>query len=355
MSLQSDLAFKHREERIRVGAAARARVVGLWRHADIANLDGSWDRLAPEIVQTVNAAQTVAAKQATPYLNAVDRSYGRNTPTPELVPAAFSGVTLDGREVGPALYTAVTTTKSLIGQGVAPYTAFQSGLNALSVVAYAAIQDMGRQADITLGNAREYTYYVRVVGGSACSRCAILAGIRSGRDAFLRHTSCQCTAMPVTEKAPNKVPSGFHTSPEAYFESLSNAEQDRVFTKAGAEAIRAGASPISVVNARRGAYGIGYSGHYNVPVTVGTRNSLQPLTIGRKPDGSPLRVFATTEGTTARGSFYRAERRRGAEAMKDGRYRRTTSIRLMPEQLIKMAGGNHTRLVELLTRYGYMQ
>ena len=81
---------------------------------------------------------------------------------------------------------------------------------------------------------------------------------------------------------------------------------------------------------------------------------LRPVQIGVRPDGSPLNVFVTAEGTTARGAFARQERAASAAAAREGRYRRTTSVRLMPEQIVMDAGGNRERLVELLTRYGYL-
>jgi hypothetical protein len=65
-------------------------------------------------------------------------------------------------------------------------------------------------------------------------------------------------------------------------------------------------------------------------------------------------VYATTEGTTARGAFGKSELRAGVQATKEGRYRRTTTVRLMPEQLVQMAGADTARFVELLKRYGYM-
>jgi hypothetical protein len=357
MSQQSDIAFAHQQQRIQIQHQAQGRVAGLWAAASVNGLDASWDALAPAMVAQVTAAQIASAALAIPYMDAMSRSYNDNTPSVDLAPEAFGGVMLDGREVGPAMYTAVTTAKTGIRGGMAPYNAFQAGANALSVVIGAAIQDMGRQADITMGNAKTYTAYVRVCSGSACSRCAILAGSWSGQTAFLRHTCCQCSAAPVevTKKGDKiRIPDGFHASPDAYFDSLSKEEQDKRFTKAGAEAIRNGADPIKVVNARRGAYGIGYSGHYNTPVPVGTRGALKKVTIGRKPDGSPLQVYATTEGTSYRGEFGRSEYRAGVQAAKEGRYRRTTSLRLMPEQIIQMAGGNPTRLRELLRRYGYL-
>lgn len=356
MSRQSEIAFQHRSDRVQLGEDLIRRLRRLWSFGNVADLDGSWDALAPRIVQAVTSSQVAAAAQAAPYMDAVDQSYGRKPSSGRLVSEAFSGVMLDGREVGPALFTAVTTTKEAIGAGIAPPNAFLAGANALAVIAQAALHDMGRQADITLGRARTYTRYVRVVGAGACSRCGVLAGAASSEKAFLRHTGCQCQAMPIrVSGGADRIPKGFHDSPEAFFESLSKADQDRVFTKAGAESIRAGANPVAVVNARRGAYGIGYSGHYNTPVPVGSRNVLKPIKIGVKPDGSPLMVYATTEGTTARGAFYKSEQARGAQATKEGRYRRSTTVRLMPEQLIKMAGSDVDRLRELLTRYGYME
>jgi hypothetical protein len=255
------------------------------------------------------------------------------------------------------MYTAVTTAKTGIRAGMGAYQAFQAGMTALGVVIGAAVQDMGRQADLTLAGARTYTRYVRVCSGQACSRCAILAGMATGRDAFLRHTCCQCTACPVevqyrSGKQDWKVPAGLAASPDEYFDALSKADQDRVFTKAGAEAIRAGANPVKVVNARRGAYGIGYNSHYYTPVEHSGRR-LQKITIGTKPDGSPLQVYATGEGVTRRGAYGRAERARVGVSTSTDTYRKTIAIRLMPEQLVVMAHGDAAKLRGLLIRYGY--
>lgn len=357
MSLQSDIAFTHQQERVRIQHEAQARTLSLWSATAIQDLDGAWDALAPQMVATVETAQTASAQLATPYLNAMDASYGRDATDFTLASKAFSGVMLDGRAVGPAMYTAVTTAKTGIRAGMGAYQAFRAGQMALGVVVGAAVQDMGRQADLTLSGARTYTRYVRVCGGSACSRCAILSGIASGRDAFLRHTCCQCTAAPIEvrysdHRDVSRAPGGFFTSPEEYFDSLSKDEQDKTFTKAGAESIRAGASPTSVVNARRSAYGIGYNSHYYTPVDHSGRR-LQKVTIGRKPDGSPLQVYATGEGVTGRGSYGRAERRRVGVSTSTDTYRKTIAIRLMPEQLVSMAGGDAVKLRDLLIRYGY--
>jgi hypothetical protein len=124
-------------------------------------------------------------------------------------------------------------------------------------MAKTATADTARSADLTAAVGRKYTHYVRVVQPGACSRCAILAGIDSYSTAFKRHPACRCTSMPVDEV--DASPARLFASPDDYFRTLTTAEQDRIFTKAGAEAIRAGADPVTVVTARSQATGIAYS------------------------------------------------------------------------------------------------
>ena len=343
MSQLLDLAVDLQDRREELTHRATAKSLRIWGQADVGALDSSWDRIAPALTTVVTAAQVTAARQSTPYMNAVSQAWDYDAQRAVLVPEAFGGVMLDGREVGPALFGAVTTTKRVIGSGMNPARAFEVGASFLATIIGAAVQDMGRQADATLATGKGYTRYVRVVSAGACSRCAILAGRDDYRNAFQRHPRCRCTSVPIPEG--NSPPEGFHDTPTEYFESLSAAEQDRVFTKSGAFAIREGANPISVTNARRGMTRGG---------EMGTPARLRPTTIGVKADGSPLQVFVTGEGTTARGAFAKAEGAATFTAAKQGRYRRTTSLRLMPEQIQIMAGNNPARARELLARYGYM-
>lgn len=341
----SDVAFQHQDARIRLAQLTANRVRRVWSRADIQNLDASWDALAPNITQLITAGQVAAARQAEPYLARVERVTGFDAEPAKLVPEAFGGVMLDGREVGPAAFGAVTTTKRAIGAGYALPSAFESGMAFLGLIAKAAIADMGRQADNTLAVGKGWTHYIRVVNPGACSRCAILAGKSSYKTAFKRHPGCKCTAVPDAVDTARDYGKGLMSSPEEYFENLTRAEQDRIFTRAGAEAIRNGANPISVVNARRGALTGG---------GLGRPARLIPTTIGVRADGTPLRVFLTGEGTTARGAFGARELRLTGEYAKTGRYRRTTTVRLMPEQIQVMAGGNPERWRELLQKYGYL-
>jgi hypothetical protein len=162
------------------------------------------------------------------------------------------------------------------------------GAGYLAAMVKTATADTARSADLTAAVGRKYTHYVRVVQPGACSRCAILAGIDSYDHAFKRHPACRCTAMAVDEvdASPARL---FTSSPDDYFRTLTAAEQDRIFTKAGAEAIRAGADPVTVVSARRGAVGIDYSRSVLSGRTL--PNSGRRLRTGRhRLEGRPARL-----------------------------------------------------------------
>jgi hypothetical protein len=296
--------------------------------------------LAPTLTAQVVASQVTAARQSAPYLNQVAAASGDSVDRAVLNPVEFGGWMSDGREVGPALFGAVTTTKKAIGAGMAPRMAFESGAAFLATLVKAAVSDMGRAADSTLATGKGYTRYVRVVNPGACSRCAILAGSDRYSTNFKRHPACKCTTLPI--KSLDDIPKGLFTSPEEYFESLSKAEQDRVFSKAGAESIRLGADPIGVVNARRGAY-----------TRPGMNNEL-----GFTATGKPIKVLLTSEGTTLRGSYGRVEYRRASDSLTKGagdRYRRTINPRLMPETILQIARGDQELAKTLLRQYGYLR
>jgi len=348
MAALLDLALAHLRARKKLADDTTEQALRLFTQADLNYLDASWDALAPYLVAEVTAAQVTAARQATPYLDAVS---DRRTKL-SLVPEALGGVAGDGRELGPAMFGSITHTKTLIGGGWDPVLAFQSGAAFLATVVKTAIADAGRAGDDVMSANKGFTHYIRVVQPGACSRCAILAGKSSAEKPFLRHPNCHCTSMPANQKTP----AGFFHGPDDYFQSLSREEQDRIFTQSGAYAIRNGADPIKVVNARRGASGIGYASQGGVKASAATRNRLQKVTIGRRADGSPLQVYATSEGTTSRGGFGKQQLALKNEYTKSetDRYRRTTSIRLMPEQIQVMAGDNPARARELLQRYGYL-
>lgn len=114
-------------------------------------------------------------------------------------------------------------------------------------------------------------------------------------------SNCDCISIPAAEN----IAGDLVTSPKAYFASLSPADQNRIFTNAGAEAIRDGADIGQVVNARR----------KGAMYTAGGRNF-------------------TTESTSRRGT--------------------SPGVRPMPEQLYADAKGDRDQAIELLKKFGYL-
>lgn len=351
------LAFARQRRLVAVADTARTRALHAWRGMDFANLDASWASIAPSITQQVSNAQFTLASGADNFTSAVSRSYPFKAADAKTVPQAFVGVDGDGRELSGTLLGAVTTTKQAIGAGLGEVRSLEAGANYLGAILKTIIGDLSRSADLVSSAAKGYTHYIRVVGGSACSRCGMLAGIASGEQAFQRHVSCQCSAAPVFSTGKLQAPAGMYSSPEEYFDSLSKEEQDRAFTKDGAEAIRSGADISKVVSARRGAKGIGYSSAIGGGRQVGDpRGVFVKTTIGIRPNGQAVQVYTTTEGTTARGQFGKAnirtsETRKAASA----RYTSTARVRLMPESIMQIAGTDLKLRQAFLRDAGYIE
>jgi hypothetical protein len=86
-----------------------------------------------------------------------------------------------------------------------------------------------------------------------------------------------CIHIPCAEDSADDL----RTDPKLYFKSLTAAEQDRLFTKAGAEAIRLGSDPAKVVNARRGLT-MASDGRLYTTEAAGHRPRLMPETLLRE-------------------------------------------------------------------------
>lgn len=347
MSVQSELAQQHQARIINRTDLAAQRAVNLWRGIDPNALDAGWSAISPRI-STLAAAVVVAnAKDSQTYLNAVAGDDGAD-PGDSIVFDSFTGVDATGRSMDGLLQGAVTTTKEGMTAGLGLAQSFLSGASFLATMFNTAVHDIGRSSDLVASTGRGYTHYVRVVNPGACSRCAMLAGIASGAQAFQRHPNCHCTSAPVKTDSRGKVhgeiPEGLYASPTEYFDSLPKAEQDRIFTNAGAEAIRSGADLQSVVGARRGAQGIRYSSRYGAQRL--DRGSLLQTRIGTSRDGSPVYGYTTVEATSVHGTYGRQQAQTfGRQAVK--------RQRLMPESIIPLTDDPEQRRV-MLRNAGYL-
>lgn len=267
---------------------------------------GAWSVLSRPLLGVVAAGQYAAAVDAGRYVTAA----ARVPAVADLVPAGFAGVASDGRSLVSLLDQPRITTLTRIGQGMAAPQAMHVGLAQLETIAVTQVQDAGRTAaGVAIVARPRVAGYVRYLNPPSCSRCAVLAGqfYRWNRG-FLRHPRCDCRHRIVTQE---QYDGGSYrdpaNTPQAYFDSLPTAEQNRVFTNAGAQAIRDGADLTSVVNARRGMY---------------------------KAGGQLL----TRESTTRRGVM------RGSK-----------EPRLMPEAIFARAGDNRDEALRLLERHGYVR
>ncbi|MEW2011427.1 hypothetical protein AB0300_18350 [Microbacterium sp. NPDC078814] len=316
-----------------------------WRQVDADDLDGSWDRIEPLVLSATGSAVRANAAATGRFTNALAASDGLSGDV--LVPDAFVGVDGSGRSLGGLLRGSVTTTKQAIAAGMSITEALLTGGTYLTLMLKTAVADVERSASMAAASGKQYTRYVRLVNAGACSRCAILAGSDRFRSNFQRHPACRCSTVPVS----GGIPDGLFDTPTDYFESLSPSEQERVFTKAGAEAIRTGADPIKVVNARRGANRKRMDG----AVTYGP-SRIQRSLIGRKPDGTPIYGYVTVEGKSRRGTYGRKQEDLGVQMVRNGRdrYRSAVRPRLMPESIIDLTDDVDMRRV-LLRDAGYLE
>lgn len=216
--------------------------------------DQGWQRIGPQLFALVSAGQIRAAADGAAYIGAVAEEVGIDpTESGSVRPRAFGGVASDGRALDTLLYQPVISAKAAIGAGSTVDAALASGGHVLELIVSTQIADASRSAQLaSMTSRRAISGYTRVLAPPSCSRCVILAGKHfKWQNDFDRHPKCDCYCIPSSEAA------GYRAevvNPESYFYSLSKAEQDRVFGKREAEAIRLGASPITVVNSNRGIF-----------------------------------------------------------------------------------------------------
>ncbi len=285
-SLQSANAHYRTQRELARKALAAAR----------AGRNGSLDRLVAVMVAYQVAVATDAAT-AVPLMLAEQGIDTTSDAQPQ--PRALAATASDGRDLGGLMEYAQSTEVTSAMFDMIVLTQLSDAARGSSIVAQAV-----RPAS---------TGYVRMLEGGSCSRCVVLAGkFYRTNQGFQRHPKCDCRHIPSSED----VADDLRTDPRAYFRSLTESEQDKAFTKAGAAVIREGADISKVVNARRGMS--------TAQTATGRRRLVRTDVYGR-----PL--YTTTAGA-----------RRGA-------------VRLMPESIVELAGGDRIELLRLLKSHGYLK
>jgi hypothetical protein len=322
-----ELATAHYVQQQRAVRRAADRAQAGWRRMLPGDLDGSW--------QIVGAAAGRGPRGG-PAGDGLDRRRlrgrgrpGRRRPlaaSGATNTAAFVGQAADGRPLRSLLYQPVIETRWRMLSGQSADDALFASLATLLRAVDTEVADAGREAGgVSMNANRAVTGYVRMLNPPSCARCAVLAGkVFHTSIAFQRHPHCDCTNVPTTEYRSTPL-----MDPQAYFRSLSTSEQDRIFTRAGAQAVRDGADLTSVVNARRGMY---------------------------TADAYGRRLASTYDSTTRRGAFYRAERQRAIERgliPRSGAGFRLRTPRLLPEEIYRQAA-TRDEVIAMLRRYGYL-
>lgn len=322
-------------EQVALAMLASRTALGAWQDLDTSDIARSWLQLVfRRLIGPVYAAQLAVSRGAQDYVGRVTAAYNRHrrrqipTPTVHVEPTRLAGVASDGRELPTLLYQPAITTLRAIERGATVRQATAIGGTHLDMIVRTQVADAGRVATGVETVATPTLGYVRMLNPPSCSRCVVLAGrFYRWNTGFQRHPRCDCIHIPATEDVANDL----RTNPRAYFDSLSEAEQNRAFTNAGAQAIRDGADLARVVNARRGMTTAGTTETRERDdgqvVNVHTRRLTTTRVMGRD-------VFTTTEGT----------RRRGARR-----------IRLMPEQIYLEAAGDRAEAIRLLRLHGYLR
>jgi hypothetical protein len=337
----AQIALRHAARQRRIAATATAASVRDWRRIDGQHIDSSFLAVAPHILTALTAGQSAAATGAGQYVTNALHAQGDTIPAEGILrPTAFAGTSADGRPLESMLRLPVIQTKQAIADGQPVHAALKTGERLLSLLVDTEVSDAGRAAEsVAMHTHRSVRGYVRMVSSGACARCALLAGkeyaINRG---FARHPHCHCVHVPVSHMGRHPAHT---TDPRDYFKNLTPAEQSRIFTNAGAQAIRDGADIWAVVNARRG---ISTVGSRVIDGVTHRGRIVRPTAFGRK-------ISATTEGMTRRG--LPGKRLRGQLAQKATGRGASQVVRLTPEAIYRLAS-DRDEVLRLLRRFGYL-
>lgn len=298
----------------------------------------AWRDAVQSIGDQLLVMQVQSASYADAYLNDVLAAQDADLPAEGRVnPQAWSDVAEGG---GSWLQSLVFAPNSLreLGTQAQWWTRFQ--FVAGSIVKTALGDTARSSVQAGMQARRGLDWYVRMIRGKTCSRCAVLAGRKYRSNiAFRRHKRCDCIHIPMAEARDS-----WALNPSKYFRSLSTEEQDQVFGKASAQAIRDSgvrqATINQVVNARQGIQTATVFGRDVQITTVGTTRRALFGGYEVLPDGT-LRQRSDAELKKVYGSKYRVAR----------------ELRLLPDQIYRLSeefGWDRAETLRQLRRFAYI-
>lgn len=289
--------------------------------------------IAPRLIEATNAAQFATAQSAAAYVPEVLAATGQaalDSPRWDIEPRQWVGTAGDGLPTESLLYGSVTRSKQAIAAGYATEEAILAGAKFLEQALSTLLADTARGVEGAATYSRPVSGWVRMLQPPSCGRCVVLAGKRYWKNqGFERHPACDCRHIPAGEALGNDLA----VDTETYLSTLDEAALHKALgSRANVRAWEEyGADSRQLINAYRHGGGIRTAQVYGA------------------------RVKYTLEGTTVRGiASFQMRRVRQLSAMaKDGRYRRVTAPRLMPESIFQIAtSDDHAQ--RLLRDHGWL-
>lgn len=296
----------------------------VWAALDMADPFSSWaTSIGRRIYVLLSTLQQLAAADAARYVSDVLALQGLTYRGPNVNPAQFAGIASDGRDLETLLAGAMVHLREEQNKGRTDEEAKAAGANFLRMVLPTQVSDQARAAESVTLTAADATNaagkgvqvgWIRLLTPPSCGRCAILAGrFYKWSDGFERHPMCDCRHVPCAAPAADDLT----LNPKAYFDSLNEEQQNRLFGTANARAIRDGADPAQVINA-----------------------STRPGAMFTADNGRRY----TREGGTRRGLF----------GQSDVRQRKGRVLRPTPLQIYRDAGGDRTAAIRMLKQFRYL-
>lgn len=245
-----------------------------WRRVNPLFISESWSELIADLVPVVAAAQVRAAAGGAGYGAATLAQQGSwVAPEAFVNPRGFGGFAADGRPLDGLLYAPAVQAKRALTRSpqfdddggflgwstpVPMAQAMARGQSSLDTILRTTVADAARQAAGVDTTSRRGVGYIRMLNPPSCIRCAVLAGrFYRWNSGFQRHPRCDCVHVQSRAGSTAAAKSeGLIEDPMEYFNSLSPAEQDKLFGVANSQAIRAGADMGRVSNAYRGRSGL---------------------------------------------------------------------------------------------------
>lgn len=252
-------ALTHQGEQIQARDAAMESILAVYAGLQMKDALSSWTSgIGERIYVLLSILQQLIVGDSADYVMRILRLQNLVPTGPRPNPDALAGIASDMRDLESLLAGAVVKVRQAQRAGEGDAVAFKRGQDYLKLVVTTQAADTSRAAEsvaavlaapqrpdatapaeVTLG-------WVRMLNPPSCGRCVALAGrFYRWSDGFERHDMCDCRHIPVTESVAEDVT----VNPQAYFESLSEDEQNNQFGVAVAQAIRDGGDISQVVNA----------------------------------------------------------------------------------------------------------